>query len=205
MQEFVQYWLRTYDWPRWEAKLNSLHQYTATVNGISMHFVHERSNKPNAIPLLLLHGEAMHLQQAVLQHYAAAPFSGDKMSTACHALTCSSAVPPHTYTIRIRATVGKHHAPGCCYIIDTAGWPGSYFEFYKLIPLLKADGRFHIVAPSLPGDNSSRWQEFGTQRQHAWLPIDLYSGRDAFGRAGMLHSPVAAQRDYKMCNPEQTV
>lgn len=34
----------------------------------------------------------------------------------------------------------------------TTGWPGSYFEFYKLIPLLKADGRFHIVAPSLPGE-----------------------------------------------------
>eukprot|EP00775_Hariotina_reticulata_P001370 gene1370-1712_t len=32
-----------------------------------------------------------------------------------------------------------------------AGWPGSFFEFYKVIPLLKQTGRFHIVAPSLPG------------------------------------------------------
>ncbi|WIA41290.1 hypothetical protein OEZ86_004893 [Tetradesmus obliquus] len=31
------------------------------------------------------------------------------------------------------------------------GWPGSYFEFHKLIPMLKATGRYHIVAPSLPG------------------------------------------------------
>lgn len=31
------------------------------------------------------------------------------------------------------------------------GWPGSFFEFYKLIPLLMRDGAFHIVAPSLPG------------------------------------------------------
>jgi pimeloyl-ACP methyl ester carboxylesterase len=85
-EAFVQYWLNEYDWPKWEAKLNSLQQFTATVSGINVHFVHERSNKPDAVPLLLMHG-----------------------------------------------------------------WPGSYFEFHKLIPILKADGRFHIVAPSLPG------------------------------------------------------
>ena len=31
------------------------------------------------------------------------------------------------------------------------GWPGSYFEFYKIIPLLQKEGKFHLVAPSLPG------------------------------------------------------
>lgn len=41
------------------------------------------------------------------------------------------------------------------------GWPGSYFEFYKLIPLLRRDGRFHIVAPSLPGYG---WSSAPTRR-----------------------------------------
>jgi microsomal epoxide hydrolase len=30
------------------------------------------------------------------------------------------------------------------------GWPGSVWEFYKLIPLLTEHG-FHVVAPSIPG------------------------------------------------------
>lgn len=82
----MHYWSSSYDWRHWEAVLNRHKQYTTTIEGIDLHFVHEPSSNPAAIPLLLLHG-----------------------------------------------------------------WPGSYFEFYKLIPLLKADGRFHIVAPSLPG------------------------------------------------------
>ncbi|KAI8469153.1 MAG: putative hydrolase [Monoraphidium minutum] len=85
-KEFVEYWRKGYDWRAWEARLNAFDQFTLEVQGIQMHFVHERSPEPDAVPLLLLHG-----------------------------------------------------------------WPGSYFEFYKLIPMLQEGGRFHIVAPSLPG------------------------------------------------------
>lgn len=79
--------MTSYDWRKWEAQLNSFSQYTQTISGIDLHYVHEPCANTDAVPLLLLHG-----------------------------------------------------------------WPGSYFEFYKLIPLLKASGRFHIVAPSLPGE-----------------------------------------------------
>src|SRR4029079_1272458 len=41
-----------YDWYAEERELNQLHHFRA--NGI--HFVHERASKPNATPLLLLHG-----------------------------------------------------------------------------------------------------------------------------------------------------
>jgi hypothetical protein len=85
-QDFIQYWLTSYDWRKWEAQLNILPQYTQTIQGINLHYVHVPSANKDAVPLLLLHG-----------------------------------------------------------------WPGSFFEFHKLIPLLKASGRFHIVAPSLPG------------------------------------------------------
>ena len=34
-------------------------------------------------------------------------------------------------------------------LVLSHGWPGSVFEFYKLIPLLAP--HFHVVAPSLPG------------------------------------------------------
>ncbi|KAF8056825.1 epoxide hydrolase [Scenedesmus sp. PABB004] len=81
---FVEHWRTRYDWRAWEARLNALPQFTAAVRGVDLHFVHQRSPRPDATPLLLLHG-----------------------------------------------------------------WPGSYFEFIKLIPLL--GDAFHIVAPSLPG------------------------------------------------------
>ena len=39
--------------------------------------------------------------------------------------------------------------PGAIPLVLSHGWPGSVFEFHKLIPLLAP--HFHVVAPSLPG------------------------------------------------------
>lgn len=78
------YWRSSYNWRTWEAKLNGFKQYTVTVNGIRLHFVHEPSPKAGAVPLLLLHG-----------------------------------------------------------------WPGSFFEFYKLIPMLQVCREVQAAAASM--------------------------------------------------------
>ena len=39
-----------------EALINSLGNFMMAVNGVRLHFVHERSPHPGAIPLLFLHG-----------------------------------------------------------------------------------------------------------------------------------------------------
>ncbi|KAJ7139486.1 Alpha/Beta hydrolase protein [Mycena epipterygia] len=49
-------WLNGYDWAEQEAVLNQLAQYTTTIGGQTVHFVHEKSQEKDAIPLLLLHG-----------------------------------------------------------------------------------------------------------------------------------------------------
>ncbi|KAJ7617153.1 alpha/beta-hydrolase [Roridomyces roridus] len=49
-------WLTTYDWNEQQAALNRFQQYTAVVEGLTVHFVHQLSKDPNAIPLILLHG-----------------------------------------------------------------------------------------------------------------------------------------------------
>ena len=54
--DLVRYWHRQYDWRAQEAKINRLPQFTATVLGKRLHFVHQRSPDPAARPLLLLHG-----------------------------------------------------------------------------------------------------------------------------------------------------
>ena len=94
MKELVDYWRNEFDWRAQEALLNSFSHYKADVEGLGIHFVHERGNGPNPMPLVITHG-----------------------------------------------------------------WPGTFFEMYKLIPLLTdpashggdpADS-FDVVAPSLPG------------------------------------------------------
>jgi pimeloyl-ACP methyl ester carboxylesterase len=83
-QEVCEYWRTRFDWRAWEEKLNAFPQFKLPLQGIELHFIHARSENPQALPLLIAHG-----------------------------------------------------------------WPGSVFEFHKLIPLLTP--HFHVVAPSLPG------------------------------------------------------
>jgi|ERR1051326_7818471 hypothetical protein len=56
MKELVHSWQREYDWRKHEAKLNALTHFKTEVDGIGIHFIHERGKGPNPTPLLLLHG-----------------------------------------------------------------------------------------------------------------------------------------------------
>ena len=56
MRELVQYWLTQYDWREHEAALNRLPHYKATIDGLELHFIHERGRGSRAKPLLLSHG-----------------------------------------------------------------------------------------------------------------------------------------------------
>lgn len=56
MKELVAYWRTTFNWREQERKLNQLPQFKTTIDGISLHFVHQRSSQPNATPLVMIHG-----------------------------------------------------------------------------------------------------------------------------------------------------
>jgi pimeloyl-ACP methyl ester carboxylesterase len=56
LQKLVRYWATDYDWRKAEAKLNALPQFTTTIDGVGIHFIHVRSRHPNALPLLIAHG-----------------------------------------------------------------------------------------------------------------------------------------------------
>jgi epoxide hydrolase len=55
-KELAEYWRTGFDWRAQEALLNSYEQWTTTVDGQNVHFLHVRSPEPDATPLLLLHG-----------------------------------------------------------------------------------------------------------------------------------------------------
>jgi pimeloyl-ACP methyl ester carboxylesterase len=56
MQELARYWATDYDWRKAEAKLNALPQFTTTIDGLDIHFIHVRSREKNALPLIINHG-----------------------------------------------------------------------------------------------------------------------------------------------------
>jgi pimeloyl-ACP methyl ester carboxylesterase len=56
LRELVRYWGTDYDWRKVEAKLNALPQFTTTIDGLEIHFIHVRSRHPNALPVIVTHG-----------------------------------------------------------------------------------------------------------------------------------------------------
>ena len=56
LQALCAYWRNGYDWRRCEARLNALGQYQTDLQGLDIHFLHVRSPRADAVPLLLTHG-----------------------------------------------------------------------------------------------------------------------------------------------------
>lgn len=56
LRELVGYWATGYDWRSHEAQLNVLPQFMTAIDGTDVHFVHVRSSRQDATPLLLTHG-----------------------------------------------------------------------------------------------------------------------------------------------------
>jgi len=56
LRRLVAYWRDGFDWRAQERRLNAMEQFTTTIDGLRVHFVHRRSPNPNALPLLVTHG-----------------------------------------------------------------------------------------------------------------------------------------------------
>lgn len=56
LRQLVGYWLDDYDWRKQEAALGRFSHFVADVDGVDIHFIHQKGNGPKPLPLLLLHG-----------------------------------------------------------------------------------------------------------------------------------------------------
>jgi pimeloyl-ACP methyl ester carboxylesterase len=56
VQGLARYWSADYDWRKVEAKLNALPQFTTQIDGLTIHFIHVRSQHKDAVPLIMTHG-----------------------------------------------------------------------------------------------------------------------------------------------------
>jgi Epoxide hydrolase N terminus len=51
VRELADYWQNGYDWRAQEAKINQFDQFTTEIDGQQIYFIHQRSPRPDAIPL----------------------------------------------------------------------------------------------------------------------------------------------------------
>ena len=56
LKSLVAYWQHEFDWRVQEEKLNQYAQFRAEVDGVGIHFIHERGKGPNPTPIILTHG-----------------------------------------------------------------------------------------------------------------------------------------------------
>ncbi|MBM7167609.1 alpha/beta fold hydrolase [Streptomyces sp. G44] len=54
--DVVNYWRTGYDWRSFETRLDQIGQFRTTIDGLGIHFLHRRSRRTDATPLLLTHG-----------------------------------------------------------------------------------------------------------------------------------------------------
>jgi epoxide hydrolase len=56
VRELADHWRHRYDWRAAEARLNAYPQFVTEIDGQRVHFLHVRSPRPDALPLILTHG-----------------------------------------------------------------------------------------------------------------------------------------------------
>ena len=56
LRELVTYWRTTFDWRAQERKLNELPQFKTQIEGLDLHFIHKKSSRADAVPLVFVHG-----------------------------------------------------------------------------------------------------------------------------------------------------
>jgi pimeloyl-ACP methyl ester carboxylesterase len=55
-RELADYWAKDYDWRSREAALNRFDQFITEIDGLDIHFIHQRSPHEDAFPLVITHG-----------------------------------------------------------------------------------------------------------------------------------------------------
>jgi len=55
-RELAAYWADGYDWRAREMALNRFNQFTMEIDGLDIHFIHQRSPHTDAFPLIITHG-----------------------------------------------------------------------------------------------------------------------------------------------------
>ena len=56
VKELVEYWRSDFDWRSQEAAMNRFSHFRTQVDGLGVHFIHQRGQGPRPMPLIITHG-----------------------------------------------------------------------------------------------------------------------------------------------------
>ena len=56
VREMVEYWRTGFDWRAQEKAINTFDHFRASVDGLGIHFIHQRGKGPDPLPLIITHG-----------------------------------------------------------------------------------------------------------------------------------------------------
>ncbi len=56
IKKLIEYWKTEYDWRATEKKLNAYRQFRVNIDGLNLHFIHEKGKGKNPFPLIMTHG-----------------------------------------------------------------------------------------------------------------------------------------------------
>jgi pimeloyl-ACP methyl ester carboxylesterase len=56
IQALADYWANEYDWRRFEERFAALPHFITEIDGVDIHFIHVRSEREDALPLIVTHG-----------------------------------------------------------------------------------------------------------------------------------------------------
>ncbi len=56
MKELCDYWVSDFDWRKQETEINRFAHFTAPIDGMDIHFIHEKGSGSNPRPLIISHG-----------------------------------------------------------------------------------------------------------------------------------------------------
>src|SRR5688572_31373182 len=56
LKELCDYWQNIFDWKKQETFLNSFRHFKTTIDGVGLHYIHQKGEGKTSIPLLLSHG-----------------------------------------------------------------------------------------------------------------------------------------------------
>jgi pimeloyl-ACP methyl ester carboxylesterase len=56
MKKLAEYWGSSYDWRKFEKRLDAIPMFVTTIDGVDIQFIHVKSKNKNALPLIITHG-----------------------------------------------------------------------------------------------------------------------------------------------------
>lgn len=106
MRDLCAYWLDRYDWRTQERAMNVVPHFTAMVDGVEIHFVHERGSGHSAQPLLIAHGwpYSFHSYSHLIDRLAHPERHGGRAEDAFHVVVPS--YPGYDFSARPDAPMG---------------------------------------------------------------------------------------------------